>query len=143
MDAKRFLKQVRKLDLLIENKLVERSQWKAIAYGTTANPCDEKVQTSGNPQRMSDAICKYIDIEKEIDRCIDAFVDAKNEVIQVIEQLPPTEYDLLHKVYIQNITLDVVAAMYDKSYSWATTVHGRALQSVQRILNEMRKDDEE
>ena len=40
MKAKEFLEQVRKLNVLIENKLAEIAQWKAIATSATAGGTD-------------------------------------------------------------------------------------------------------
>lgn len=135
MKAKDYLLQVVKLDRLIENKLIEIQQWKAIATGTTAHSEGDRVQSSGSQQKMADAVCRYVAIEEEIDRYIDELVDIKREVIKTIEQLPATEYDVLHQIYIQGKTLDDVADRYSNSYSWATTAHGRALKKVQDILD--------
>ena len=145
-----FLNQLEKLDKIIENKLIEKEQWKSIAFGLSAGGDSvkikgewhmmEKVQSAGNPQKMADAIARYVDIEKEIDQTIDRLIDIKKDVTNVIEQLNPTEYDLLHKVYVQHITLYEVSVLLDKSYSWVTTVHGRALKNVKRILDGRRKE---
>ena len=121
---------------MITNKLIEKEQWKSIALGTTAHSDGERVQTSSSQQRMADAVDRYIDIEAEIDGFIDRLIDTRKDVINVIEQLNPVEYDLIHKVYVQYITLDEVAALNDRSYSWTTSTHGRALKNVQRILDE-------
>lgn len=139
MKAKDYLKQLQKLDRLIENKLAELQQWRDMATCTTQQLSADRVQTSGNPQKMADAICKIIEIEGEIDRYVDSLVDTKREVISTLEQLNPTEYDLLHKVYVQYNTFDAVAIRTGKSYSWVTTVHGRALKNVQSILDERSK----
>lgn len=136
MKAKDFLGQLKKLDTMIANKLIEKEQWRVIASGSTAQTGGERVQSSGNLHKMEDAICRYIDMEAEINECIDRLIDAKREVLRVIEQLNATEYDVLHKIYVQYLIFDDVAAAYDKTYSWATTVHGRALKNVQRILDE-------
>lgn len=135
MDAKKFLQQLKKLDYMITNKIIEKEQWMTIATGTTAQMGGERVQSSGSQQKMADAVGKYIDMEKEIDRIIDELVDTRQDVINVIETLNATEYDLLHKIYVQYMTLDDVADLYEKSYSWVTTVHGRALKNVQKILD--------
>lgn len=135
MKASDFLRQLKKLNVMIENKLVEKEQWKSIALGTTAQMGGERIQSSGSQQKMADAVVRFVAIEKEIDECIDKLIDTKKEVIEVIEQLSATEYDLLHKVYVQNLTLYDIANMYDKTYSWATTIHGRALKKVQEILD--------
>lgn len=146
MKAKEFLEQVRKLNVLIENKLAEIAQWKAIATSATAGGTDvvingkvqqmDKVQSSGSQQKMADAVIHYVDLEAEINADIDLLIDSKKDVLKVIEQLEADKYDLLHKVYVQGFTLDEVALKYGFSYSWATTLHGRALKDVQIILDE-------
>ncbi len=135
MRAKEYLRQLEKLDSMIENKLIERQRWRDLATDTTAAIRGERVQSSGNQQRMESAIVSMIELEREIDACIDRLVDTRRDVISVIEQLNATEYDLLHKIYVQHIPIYDVAAKSDKSYSWTTTVHGRALKNVQNILD--------
>ena len=136
MEAKKFLNQLKKLDKLIENKLAEKDQWKAMSTGTSANMYGERVQSSGSKSKMADAVEKYVDLEREINERIDQLIDERMNVIGVIEQLNTVEYDLLHKMYVQYYTLYEIADMYGKSYSWATTIHGRALVNVQKILDE-------
>lgn len=136
MKAKEYLQKVEKLNKIIQNKLIEKEQWQTIAMSTSANAGDgDRVQSSGSKQKMADAVCKYIEIEADLDRHIDKLIDTKQEIIQTIEILNAIEYDMLHKVYIQGKTLDEVADEEKKSYSWATTVHGRALKHVQDILD--------
>lgn len=137
MKAKDYLRQLQKLDKLIENKLAEKKHWQEIALGRGSSfSTDDRVQSSGSQQKMADAVCKYIGIEEEINKCIDRLADTRREIISTIEELDVMEYDLLHKVYVQYMTLNEAAeAMDRRSYSWATTVHGRALQHVQKIID--------
>ena len=141
MTAKEYLSQIKKLDTLIDNKLAEVAHWKAVASGTTSRSEGERVQSAGSKQKMADAVARYMDMEAEINADIDRLVDIRQEVIKTIEQLPWIEYDVLHKVYVQGKELWEVADCHEKSYSWTTTIHGRALANVQRILNE-RKNHE-
>lgn len=115
MKAKAFLKQIEKLDKMIENKTFEVEYWKGIANGTTAQMGGERVQSSGSQQKMADAVVKYIELENEVAGQIDILIDTKKDVIRVIEQLDPIEYDLLHKHYVQHITLYEIASMYGNS----------------------------
>lgn len=138
-EARDFLNQLKKLDKMLENKEVERQQWKSIAMNTTSRNDSERVQSSGSQQKMADAIDKYVDIETEIAHCIDELIATKKDVIDVIEQLETAEYDLLHKIYVQNIPLDEVAERCGKTYSWATTIHGRALKNVKQILDDRKR----
>lgn len=137
MDAKEFLKQPGRIDLQIKNKLIEQQQWRDIALGITANMDGERVRSStGAKSKMADAIDRCVDMEAEIDRLIDQLVDIKRDVIRTIEKLDSaTEYNVLHMRYIQGISLQDVADQYGYDYSWATTCHGRALKSVQALLD--------
>ena len=151
MKAIDYLKQLAKCDTVIENKLSEKEYYKRIAYGITSNPGGERVQASGSKQRMSDALDRCLDIEREIDECIDEQIKIKTEIVSVIQQLKSAvEYNILHKMYVgimiekddetimvERLTFQQIADLYGKTYSWATTVHGRALQNVQKILDEM------
>lgn len=138
--ARHFLKQIKKLDRIIENKLAEKELWKEKALKISPQSSGERVQASGSLHKMADAIDKYIDIERDIDNYIDRLVDTRNDVIKTIEQLDVQEYDLLHKTYVQYFTLQEVADMEQKSYSWATTIHGIALANVEKILEERESD---
>ena len=136
MKAQEFLRQVRKLDLQITNKLIEKQQWKDIALGITANMDGERVQSSGGKSKMANAVEKCVDMEAEIDGLVDKLIDVKKEVIHAIERLDsPTEYDVLHRRYSQVLSLQEIADHYRKDYGWATTTHGRALKSLQEILD--------
>ena len=138
VEAKEFLKQPERLDLRIKNKLIEKQQWKEIALGITANMDGERVQSStGAKSKMAEAIIKCVDMEAEIDSLVDELIDTKKKVIQTIEQLDSaTEYNVLHMRYIQYLSLQDIADHYNRDYGWATTTHGRALKSVQNILDE-------
>lgn len=150
MKAREYLNQLKKLNKMIENKLAEREQWKAIAQNVTPQSNSvringvlygvEKVQSNGSQSKMADAVERYIDVENEINECIDALIDTRQEIISVIEQLATTEYDILHKLYVQYFTLHEVAEAIGYSYSWVTTAHGRALKQVQNILDSMEKE---
>ena len=147
--TKEFLKQLEKLDKLIENKTAESAHWRAMAKRTTTHYGGEKVSSSGSQQKMENAIVRYMDIENEINECIDKMYDKRKEIISIIEKLSSTEYDVLHKMYVgktivredgitetKYMSFDEVAEMNGKSYSWATTIHGRALKNLKRLLEE-------
>lgn len=141
MKAIDFLKQYQKINSIIENKLIEREQWKEVAYNTTpgGKQSPDKVQASGNPQKMSDAVNRYIDIEREIDGYVDNLVDRKADIISVIEQLDTPEYNILHKHYIQDITLFEISSKMGRSYSWVKAKHNRGLANVEKILKNFEK----
>lgn len=135
MKALEYMKQLERIEAMIHNKQIEKEQWKDIALGITARYDGERVQSSSDPHKRQAAIDKMIDIDREIDSIIDQEIDLKREIISIIERLKTKEYNVLHMLYIQRKTFKEVAAAYEKSQSWAASVHGRALKNVQRILD--------
>lgn len=138
MDVRDFLEQLEKLDTIIINKMMEKLKWIDVAQGITAHFGGERVQSSGSQQKMADAI----DIAADIQREIDSLKAQKAEISRTIQQLNATEYDVIHKRYVQGLSFKDIGASKKpcKSESWATTVHGRALQNLQRILDIQEQD---
>lgn len=142
MKAKEYLLQIEMLDCKINNMLEEAQRWKNIAYSTGAWSEGERVQSSGNKQKMASAVDRYVDLQAEIDSEIDRLWDKKQEIKKTLGELTAAnEYDVLYKVYVLGKTFQEVADEKDKSYSWATSVHGRALASLQKVLDERENNE--
>lgn len=135
--AQEFLQQVRLYDIHINNMLEEKARLEALALKITSAWGSEHVSGSGNQDKMGDAIAKIVDMEMEIDKAVDDFVDKKNEVKAVLNKIQKSDQlELLYKVYIQYETLEKVACEMNMSYRNACYIHGAALQTVEAILAE-------
>lgn len=135
--AQEFLQQVRLYDIHINNMLEEKARLEALAMKITSAWGAEHVSGSGSQDKMGDAIAKIVDMEMEIDRAVDDFVDKKNEVKAVLNKIQKSDQlELLYKVYIQYETLEKVACEMNMSYRNACYIHGAALQTVEAILAE-------
>lgn len=135
MKAKEYLSQIEKINMMIKNKDAEIVKWKELADNTSAPALGDKVKSSGAKDTMANAVVNYVDIEKELLEQKQKLINKHNEIVKTIEQLPAQEYDVLHMIYIQLMSLDDVAEQKHKSYSWVATIHGRALANVQKLLN--------
>ena len=134
--AQLFLERIEKIDTVIENKLIEQRQWKDLALSITANMDGEKVSGSGSKDKMANAVVNCIAVVDEIAAEVDNLIAEKQGAVKTIEQLySPTEYKILHMRYIQYISLSDIADKLDREYTWVTTTHGRALKSVEKLLN--------
>lgn len=117
MDVCEVLNSVRKLDQLIDAKLAERERLMSIAKDISPRLSDGMPRgNSGMPsQKMADAVCALVDLEKETDRLVDKYVDTKKQIANVLEKLPEKEYGVLHRYYMRNMTWEQVAE--DMGYS--------------------------
>lgn len=137
-EAKEYLQRIEDIDTRIKNKSIEKAQHYAlmmdIATSITANMSGERVQSSGSKQRMADTVDDKLTYICNIDKRIAELEKEKEEIIATIELLPMDEYDILHKCYVQRMSLKQVAAERDESYSSTTTTHGVALTKLAAIL---------
>lgn len=135
-EAQIFLEQHKKAETIIPNKLIEIQQWDDIATSITAAMNCVCVQSSSSKQKMANAVDKCMDIVSELESQVCQLGAVKREVTQTIEQLySPIEYDVLHKRYIQDWTLEDIDAHYNKGDGWAKVTCFRATRHVQAILN--------
>jgi DNA-directed RNA polymerase specialized sigma24 family protein len=134
MTAETYLDQIKKIDFMIKNKLQEYQRWVEAAEDIGGAAIGERVQSSRNLHRGADAIGKYIDIEQEIE----ALKRQRQHIIETIEKLPSTEYDLIHKMYVQDYTMKELAYHFGKSYAWVKCKKSNGLKLLQDILDERR-----
>ena len=135
MNAKEYLQQLEKREAIIVNKIDEMQHWMNIAQGITVQMGNERVQATGNKQRMESAVVEYVSLEQEYKEYIADQKAEYNEIIETMQQLDIDDYIFLHEVYVKKKSLSEVADSFQKSYTWATTQHGKALANLQKILD--------
>ena len=133
----RYLKRIEEIDTLIERTKEDKQRWLDIATSITASMGSERVQTSNNCQKMENAIINSM----EYDEKIVELNKERDEIIKTIELLPFKEYNVLYMKYVKGMNYDQIALANNKSYSWATSVHGRALQSLKKQLTGETKNE--
>lgn len=138
-EAQKYLEQIKEIDGDISDMIKDVERLRLIAYGTTAKSGGERVQSSSSKQKMADAVCEYVDIEEDIKRELGRLSEKRKEILSVIRRLQFNKRSIIHKRYVQGKSFDEIADMCDKSKSWVTSIHGRALQDVQAILDERKK----
>jgi DNA-directed RNA polymerase specialized sigma24 family protein len=131
MKAITYLERIKKIDSMIRNKLRDYDRWVGVAEGLGGASDGERVQSSRNLHRGADAIGNYIDIEAEIR----SLRRERQEIIETIERLPSTEYDLVYRLYVQDYTMKEIAYQLGKSYEWVKLKKRRALLLVQALLD--------
>lgn len=118
MTVYEWLQRARRLDAQIECKLAERQRLMDLATNITSSYNGMPHGKGTVPQKIQDIAVKLVELSNDIDSLVDDYVDTKNEIVATLEKLPPNEYKVLHKHYIQNLTWEQVAE--DLGYS---TVH--------------------
>ena len=140
LDAKEYLKQIKKDNDKIQNKLVELTQLKILASSTSSFSTGDRVQSSLEGDKLGKIIAKIVDAEKELDEMIDNLIAEEQKRIGIIEQVQKTsniQYIILHKHYVQFKSFAEIAAEEHYSTARISQLHIKALGTVQKILNNL------
>lgn len=105
MNTHKYLKQIENADRLIDNKLAELYRWKVLTSSISVASDGERVQTSGNKDRMGSIVARIADLEKEIDNAVDDLIDKKTMIISQINGMENSVYSsILHGYYVEYLT---------------------------------------
>ena len=136
MNVQEWLEQVKKLDELINAKLAERQRLIEIATDISAKPIDGMPHSNTGvvSQKMQNAVINLIELEHQIDKLIDKYVDHKQEVVKVLEKLPVKEYAVMHRYYIRYMTLEQVAEDMGYSVRQVLRIKKNSLQNLENVI---------
>lgn len=135
MTAAEYMRQVQSCNRMIENALEDIAFYKNKAVSMGIQYDNTKVKISLGSDRMGAAVASYVSLEDELAETIQKAKAIRCEVIRTIEQLKADEYDVLHKYYVQGLTIYEIADRCEKSCSWARQTKSRALKNLQIILD--------
>lgn len=130
MTAKEYLKEIKKIDVAIDQKQIEYETLKGSrTYIGSMDYSAERVQTSPDGSGFTRISDRITDIQREINDEIDQWHDMRHERIGQIQKLSKVEYvSILFKRYVQYKSLETVASEMDFTYNYTCNLHGEALK---------------
>lgn len=135
-NAKEYLQQIELYDAQIKNKCDEIANLRSMAMSVTATLRPDGGSPSGGvSDKVGNSVAKIVDMQQEINRDIDRFIDYKKEVLSLIDKIKsPDEIRLLHLRYFQYKPWEEIAVIMNYTYRNVCYIHSRALQSVGKLL---------
>ena len=137
MTTKQYLKQIERLDLMIENKLSEVYNLKAMAVSISSPSNTDRVQSSGSYDKISDKVAKLVDMEKEIDEMVDRYVDTRKKIISQIDSMEnKNSYSILTDVYVKQIPFKQIFIKMQISERRMYRLYNIALKEFEEMFGE-------
>lgn len=136
MDVKTRLQRLQLLDTVINQKLRELESLKALSTCVAGfDTSRERVQTSGSGDApFVTPVLRIIALEEEINKEIDAFVDEKHKIIQVIQRLDsPLQMEVLYRRYVEYQSFERIAAEMNVVQQHAFVLHRKGLKALEKI----------
>ena len=132
MTAREFLNRAYKLDQRINSKLDQVAALNDLALKATSTMTGMPHNPYKGTSTMSDTICKIIDLQDEINRDIDALVDIKREIMEVIGHVADaTSRLILEKRYINQQSWPEIAVDMKLSLRRLYYLHDHAIDELE------------
>lgn len=129
MDAKEYLQQIYRLDRIIQSKFAELEQLKIMSQGLSAINNGERVQTSGDKDKIGCSVSKIVDMENEINYRIDTLKANRKIITEQIENMENTNHMyILFNRYVAYKDWGQIAVELHYSYRQVTKEHGKAIK---------------
>jgi len=136
VNAKEYLSQLNQLDTMINQRIKEKDSIRSYLSDLSAVEfAQEKVQGGKLPGEtgFTEKVIRLIDLETEIDRLIDDYVDLKHKIIGQIHNLNNANHiKLLYSRYVERKRFEEIAVDMNYAYQYVKQLHKNALQEFER-----------
>lgn len=138
MNVLEWLEQVKKMDELINAKIAEKQRLIEIATDISPRVPDgiPPTNTGTVSQKMQNAVINLIDLERQIDKLIDEYIECKQNVVKVLEKLPSVQYGVLHRHYIRGMTWEQVAEDMNYSTMQIWRIRKKSLKNLEDVIGQ-------
>lgn len=141
MTTTQYLSLIRRYEALIEAKSMEIARIRTMAENITVATDNERVQSSGDKDRIGKAVINIIEQSRILERIIADFYQKREEIIKQIESLDKTEeYLVLHKYYVGRETLEKIAEETGYSRSSVKRIRNNAVDHFEQKYSYLYKD---
>ena len=132
MNAKTWLMRARNIDREIDGLIAERDEVYSRLVSVNQKLTGNTVQSTKDPHKYD----RLVELDAEIDRCIDELVRTKMEIIRGIRRLTDGRHrEILRKRYLEGQTFEQIAVGIGYSYKQTCRLHGRALFKMEEVIN--------
>ena len=135
MTPKEYLSRYRDLGRSIDAKRAQLQRLREQATQITQAISPDRVQSSGDPDRLSAAVAQIADAVTDIEQQIDRREAVRLEIEDAIAKVPDgAQRVLLEYRYLAGYTFERIAVEMHYSYKQVCRIHGNALEKVKNVL---------
>lgn len=133
-NPKEYLRQLRRLEVCIEQRQEELNRLREL-IGCHAIDYGDRVQTSPSADSIPNEVIRRAELEADISRKIERFLQLKHKIINEIQSLDNAVYvKILYMRYVEYKSLDEIAEKMNYSYRQVLRLHGTALKEFRKNL---------
>lgn len=138
MSTKEYLQQIYVMDRRIRRLKARREKLRAEMYSVKSpagSMSADRVQTTTTGDNMLRLIARVDEIEKDIIAQLEEYEERKQSICRQIDRMPEgKEKDVIHSRYVLFHKWERIAVDLDVSVRYVYMLHGKALQTFERIV---------
>lgn len=128
-----YLEQIQRYDILITNGAEEIIRLETMATSITKAIDNERIQSSGEKDRLGKAVAQIVDTENEILLLIQSRMEYRREIVSRIEDMANVNYyNVLYLKYVKGLDMQSVADEMGYSYSHAKRILYKAIEEFEK-----------
>lgn len=128
MNAKQYLEQIEKLEKRARRSAHDVSAYRELAVSIGVDTSKEYVQSSGDSDKIGNAVCKIMDAEREAEANLQRYIERRKIIIGQIEGLENQDYiDILFFRYVEYMTFGDISKLMCYSDRQIYRLHESAL----------------
>lgn len=131
-----FLREIRKLNILLEINELEQADWRNKAQGCGSFSADFKVQTSPRSDAMEKAVIHLVELEDEHEQLLGALYEKLETAIMLLDGLTTDEVSILRLYYFSKCTDERTGEIMHLTRSRITQLRHQALEKIGRVLKD-------
>ena len=123
---------------MIKDKLDEINRLREICMSISVSTDKENVKSSPNQDKLSDAIAKIVDLERETDELVDGLIDERRRIINQIDAIGNTTfYQVLTCRYVKNMKIKDVADETGYSEAYIKELIKKSLEYFEEVYGKL------
>jgi len=131
MTAKRYLVELKRMSICIEQKEAEKQALYSASLGSSMS--DRERVSGSSEDKMPDTVGRIVELEAEIDQQVLELLERKHTVIAQIQGMQSESHiEVLYKRYVDGKSLEDIAREMGYTYQHVRRLHGWALQAFGR-----------
>lgn len=142
MTTTEYLNSIKRFEAIIENKIFEIANIESMATNITVAMDKERVQTSGDKDRVGSAVVKIIDKVDRLEKILSEYYEKRDVIISQIEHIEKTEeYRVLFYRFVMGLPIDKIAENMNYSERHIKTLQTNALKSFEAKYGEIYRNE--
>ena len=135
MTAKEYLNQAYRLNQLVNSKMEQIENLRALSEKVTTSYSAEQVSHSRNVTSLEDTIVRIMAAQEDLNRQLDEVVRLQVEISSLIGKVQNANYSqILIKRYLRFMPWNRIASDLGYSRSWVLKKHEQAIRVVEKLL---------